>query len=73
MLLSTLLASRSAGISTQLSSPAAAALAATELARFPVEAQATTLNPSSRARERATATTRSLKLSVGWLTVSFFT
>ena len=65
MLLSTLFCSRSAGISTQLSKPALAAFAATELARLPVEAQATTLKPNSRARESATATTRSLKLNVG--------
>ena len=51
--------------------PAAAACAATELARLPVEAQATVSNPSSRARVRATETTRSLNDSVGWLTVSF--
>ena len=44
----TLAASRSCGISTTESSPARAAWAATELARFPVEAQAATLNPSWR-------------------------
>ena len=52
--------------------PARAAWAATELARFPVDAHAATLKPSSRARLRATATTRSLNEPVG-LTVSFFT
>ena len=51
--------------------PARAAWAATELARLPVEAQAATLNPSSRALVRATDTTRSLNEPVG-LTVSFF-
>ena len=42
-----------------------AAWAETELARLPVEAQATVSNPSSRARVRATATTRSLNDRVG--------
>jgi hypothetical protein len=37
----------------------------TELARLPVDAQATVSNPSSRARVSATATTRSLKERVG--------
>ena len=45
--------------------PAAAALAATELARLPVEAQATVVKPSSLARLKATLTTRSLKDRVG--------
>src|SRR5437763_14216051 len=53
------------------SSPAAAALAATLLARLPVEAQPTVLNPNSRALLSATDTTRSLKDSVGKLTASF--
>ena len=65
MLFSTLFCSKSAGISTQLSKPALAAFAATEFAKLPVEAHATTLNPNSRARDKATATTRSLKLRVG--------
>src|SRR5207249_8255313 len=54
------------------SSPAAAALAATLLARFPVEAQPTVWKPSSRALLKATATTRSLNDRVGKLTASFF-
>src|SRR5439155_6814683 len=45
--------------------------AATELARLPVEAQAATLKPSSRALVSATETTRSLNEPVG-LRVSFF-
>src|SRR6516164_5798804 len=53
------------------SSPAAAALAATLLARLPVEAQPTVLKPNSRALERATDTTRSLNDRVGKLTASF--
>ena len=54
-----------------LSSPAAAALAATLLARLPVEAQPTVVKPNSRALLRATETTRSLNDSVGKLTASF--
>src|SRR5205807_899397 len=50
--------------------PARAAWAATELARLPVDAHAATLNPSSRARARATETTRSLNEAVG-VRVSF--
>jgi hypothetical protein len=46
-------------------------MAAVELARLPVEAQLTVVKPSSRARVRATLTTRSLKESVGMLTPSF--
>ena len=46
-------------------------MAAVELARLPVEAQLTVVNPSSRARVSATETTRSLKESVGMLTPSF--
>ena len=38
---------------------------------LPVEAQPTVRKPSSTALERATATTRSLNESVGWLTASF--
>ena len=57
--------SRSEGISTTDSIPARAAWAATELARFPVEAQAATLNPSWRALVSATDTTRSLNDPVG--------
>ena len=45
--------------------PARAAAAATALARLPVEGQANTWSPSSRAADRATATTRSLKECVG--------
>ena len=56
---------------TQQSRPAWAAIAAVELARLPVLAQDTVVNPNSRARVRATDTTRSLKLRVGMLTASF--
>ena len=45
--------------------PARAAAAATALARLPVEGQASTLKPISRAAARATATTRSLNEWVG--------
>ena len=45
--------------------PARAAAAATALARLPVEGQASTVKPSSRAAASATATTRSLKECVG--------
>src|SRR5437660_10863556 len=55
----------------QLARPAAAALAATLLAKLPVEAQPTVVNPNSRALLSATDTTRSLKESVGKLTASF--
>src|SRR2546422_2367386 len=53
-------------------SPAAAAFAATELARFPVDAQPTASSLNSRALLIATAVTRSLKERVGELTLSFF-
>ena len=52
--------------------PSAAPWAATELARLPVEAQASVVKPSSRARAEATETTRSLKECVG-LAASFLT
>ena len=52
--------------------PARAAAAATALARFPVDGQARTAKPSSRAAASATATTRSLKEWVG-LPLSSFT
>ena len=55
---------------TIASMPARAAWAETELARLPVEAQARVWNPSWRAREEATATTRSLNDQDG-LQVSF--
>jgi hypothetical protein len=63
--------SRPSGMSTYAFRPAAAALAATLPARFPVEAQPTVWNPNSTAFESATATTRSLNESEGWLTASF--
>src|SRR5438034_11354429 len=53
-------------------SPAAAAFAATELARFPVDAQPIASSLNSRALLIATAVTRSLKERVGELTLSFF-
>ena len=49
-----------AGVAT-----AAAAFAATEPAKLPVEAQATVLKPNSTALDKATATTRSLNDRVG--------
>ncbi len=61
----TLAVSRSLGMSTTDSIPARAAWAATELARFPVDAQAAILNPSWRALVSATETTRSLNEPVG--------
>ena len=51
--------------------PTRAAWAATELARLPVEAQATVVKPMARAAVRATVTTRSLKEWVGFA-MSFF-
>src|ERR1700692_3856771 len=65
--------SRSEGMNIQAFNPARAAWAATELARLPVEEQATVSNPKLRALAKATATTRSLKLKVGRQTASFFT
>ena len=58
--------SRSAGISTTDRMPARAAAAATALARLPVDGQASTVKPSSRAAASATATTRSLNEWVGF-------
>src|ERR1700730_13966784 len=66
-----LLRSRSDGTRIYASSPAAAALAATLLARLPVEAQPTVVKPNSRALLRGTDTTRSLKDSVGKLPALF--
>src|SRR3954470_15287098 len=66
-----LLRSRSEGTRMYASKPAAAALAATLLARLPVEAQPTVLKPNSLALLKATETTRSLNDSVGKLTASF--
>ena len=50
---------------TTVRMPARAPAAATALARLPVEGQAKTVEPSSRAADRAMATTRSLKECVG--------
>ena len=58
-------------MNTKLRIPARAAWAATELARLPVDAQAATLKPSSRALVIATEVTRSLNEPVGFI-VSFF-
>src|SRR5438874_5365771 len=63
--------SKSLGTKMYASSPAAAALAATLLARLPVEAQPTVVKPNSLALLSATDTTRSLNDSVGKLTASF--
>ena len=52
-------------MNTTVFMPARAPAAATALARLPVEGQANTLLPNSRAAESATATTRSLKECVG--------
>jgi hypothetical protein len=68
----TLARSRFDGMNTKLRSPARAAWAATELARFPVDAQAAVLKPNSSAFDSATDATRSLNELVG-LSVSFFT
>jgi hypothetical protein len=51
--------------------PARAPAAATALARLPVDGQANTFEPSSRAALRAHATTRSLKELVGLVESSF--
>src|SRR5450631_4144283 len=64
--------SKSAGMKIHDLNPLRAACAATEFARLPVEEHDTVSNPKARACERATATTRSLKLSVGMQTASFF-
>ena len=45
--------------------PLRAAWAATAFARFPVDEQETVSNPKLRACDKATATTRSLKLREG--------
>src|SRR5579862_1587043 len=66
-------ASRSAGMKIHALKPLRAACAATEFARFPVEEHDTVSNPNARACDSATDTTRSLKLSVGRHTASFFT
>src|SRR5437899_8172550 len=62
---SSLPASRLSGMKTQHSTPRRAAWAATLLARLPVDAHASTSNPSSSARVAATETTRSLYDRVG--------
>src|SRR5690606_41672080 len=61
----TLAASRTAGMRTTGSAPARAACAATELARLPVEAHAYLVKPIARAAVSATETTRSLNEWVG--------
>src|SRR3954452_8072722 len=63
--------SRSEGMKIQAFSPSRAACAATALARLPVEEQETVSKPNARAWERATGTTRSLKLNVGKQTAPF--
>src|SRR5579864_718547 len=63
--------SRSEGMKIHAFRPSRAACAATALARLPVEEQETVSKPKARAWERATATTRSLKLKVGRHTASF--
>src|SRR5205823_14768877 len=63
--------SRSEGIKIHAFRPSRAACAATAFARFPVEEHETVSKPKARAWERATATTRSLKLNVGRQTASF--
>src|SRR6476646_7321928 len=63
--------SRSAGMKIQHLRPLRAAWAAVAFARLPVEEQETVSNPKDLALASATATTRSLKLSVGRQTASF--
>src|ERR1700719_4403391 len=63
--------SRSEGMKIHAFRPSRAACAATAFARFPVEEHETVSKPKARAWERATATTRSLKLNVGRQTASF--
>src|SRR5271155_677039 len=58
---------------TQASKPCCADCAATALARLPVEEQPTVWKLKRRAAASATATTRSLKESVGKHTASFLT
>src|SRR5437764_11979296 len=53
-------------MNTYDSSPAAAACAATALARFPVDAHAIVVKPNSLARASAIETTRSLHECVGF-------
>src|SRR5437773_12552079 len=65
--------SRSAGIKIQHLNPLRAACAAVAFARLPVDEHDTVSKPKLRAFAKATATTRSLKLSVGKQTASFFT
>ena len=52
-------------MNTTVFMPARAPAAATALARLPVDGQANTFMPSSRAADSAIATTRSLKECVG--------
>ncbi len=66
-------ASSSAGTKIHALSPARAACAATAFARLPVDAQPMVSRPKAAAALIAAATTRSLKDSEGWDTVSFFT
>src|SRR5579864_6707925 len=63
--------SRSDGMKIHALSPSRAACAATALARLPVDEHDTVSKPNAFACDKATATTRSLKLSVGRQTASF--
>src|SRR2546430_6355353 len=69
----TLPASSSSGMKIHALRPARAACAATAFARLPVDAQPIVSSPKAAAALIAAATTRSLKESDGWDTVSFFT
>src|SRR5256885_12132377 len=69
----TLPASSSSGMKIHALRPARAACAATAFARLPVDAQPMVSSPKAAAALIAAATTRSLKESDGWDTVSFFT
>src|SRR2546427_8494822 len=69
----TLPASSSSGMKIHAFRPARAACAATAFARLPVDAQPMVSSPKAAAALIAAATTRSLKESDGWDTVSFFT
>src|SRR3989442_6167737 len=67
----TLPASSSSGMKIHALRPARAACAATAFARLPVDAQPMVSSPKAAAALIAAATTRSLKESDGWDTVSW--
>ena len=63
--------SRSLGMMVTLGHPMKAACAATDVARFPVDAHAAVVKPRRRAEESAHETTRSLNEPVGLRVSSF--